>query len=132
MKASRVPFDDLPWQTSPAGVRFKVHRDGAIQLRLLEFTPDLVHPNWCVAGHAGYVIEGDLEIEFDDHVERHGGGDGVLIPDKGISALVGRRGSKRQGQHGRRRGDNGEDSESQGVPRSSTRPKAAPETIAAR
>jgi hypothetical protein len=34
----RVPFEDLPWQTSASGVRFKVQRLGARQLRLLEFT----------------------------------------------------------------------------------------------
>jgi quercetin dioxygenase-like cupin family protein len=80
LKTCRVPFDDLPWQTSPAGVRFKVQRDGARQLRLLEFTPALMHPHWCVAGHMGYVVEGDLEIEFDDRVEAYRAGDGVLIP----------------------------------------------------
>src|ERR1019366_3560270 len=35
MATYRVPFDDLPWQTSPAGVLFKTHRIGGSQLRLL-------------------------------------------------------------------------------------------------
>ncbi len=80
MKTYRVPFDNLPWQTSAAGVRFKVHVDGARQLRLVEFTPELVHPEWCVTGHVGYVVDGELTIEFDDRVERYGAGDGVIIP----------------------------------------------------
>jgi quercetin dioxygenase-like cupin family protein len=80
MATYRVPFDDLPWQTSPAGVLFKTHPVGGSQLRLLEFTPNLVHPQWCVTGHVGYVVEGELEIEFVGHVERYRAGDGVTIP----------------------------------------------------
>jgi mannose-6-phosphate isomerase-like protein (cupin superfamily) len=76
----RVPFDDLPWQTSPAGVLFKAHTFGASRLRLIEITPALAHPLWCVAGHVGYVLEGDVEIEFDGRVERYRAGDGVVIP----------------------------------------------------
>jgi quercetin dioxygenase-like cupin family protein len=80
MATYRVPFDDLPWQTSPSGVLFKTHRSGGSQLRLLEFTPNLVHLQWCVTGHVGYVVEGELEIEFVGCLERYRAGDGVTIP----------------------------------------------------
>jgi quercetin dioxygenase-like cupin family protein len=80
MATYRVPFDDLPWQTSPAGVLFKAHRIGGSQLRLLEFTTELVHPHWCATGHVGYVIEGDMEIEFEDRVEHYRAGDGLIVP----------------------------------------------------
>jgi quercetin dioxygenase-like cupin family protein len=76
----RVPFDDLPWQAGPGGLLFKTHRFGASQLRLMEFTPQLVHPQWCTTGHVGYVVEGDVEIEFVGHTVRYRAGDGVVIP----------------------------------------------------
>jgi quercetin dioxygenase-like cupin family protein len=76
----RVPFDQLPWEASSAGVRFKIHRiDDHRQLRLLEFTRELNHPHWCTTGHIGYVLEGEMEIEFDHGSEVFRAGDGVVI-----------------------------------------------------
>jgi quercetin dioxygenase-like cupin family protein len=80
MTTTRVPFEEMPWQTGAAGVRFKVRVDGGRQLRLVEFTPELSHPSWCLTGHVGYVVDGELEIEFEDRVERYRAGDGVIIP----------------------------------------------------
>jgi quercetin dioxygenase-like cupin family protein len=31
-------------------------------------------------GHVSYVIEGEMEIEFDDRVEKYRAGDGLVIP----------------------------------------------------
>ena len=36
----RIAFDDMPWETSPSAVRFKVQKVGVNQLRLLEFSRD--------------------------------------------------------------------------------------------
>ena len=76
----RIAFDDLPWETHASGLRFKVHKTGARQLRLLEFTPELHHPHWCESGHVGYVVEGELEIEFAGESMTFRAGDGVSIP----------------------------------------------------
>ncbi len=77
----RVPFENLPWQTSAAGVRFKVQRLGARQLRLLEFTRALDHPHWCEIGHVGFVLEGTMEVAFaEDAAVTFHAGDGVSIP----------------------------------------------------
>ncbi len=77
----RVAFEQLPWVTSPSGLRSKRHKVGTSELRLLEFTRDLAHPHWCATGHVGYVLEGEMEVE-----RAEGGpvifraGDGVVIP----------------------------------------------------
>jgi mannose-6-phosphate isomerase-like protein (cupin superfamily) len=76
----RVAFDEMPWETSPAGVRFKVQKVGARQLRLLEFSRDLEHPHWCTTGHLGYVLEGAMEVEFSTGSQVFREGDGVAIP----------------------------------------------------
>lgn len=75
-----IAFDDMPWQTSPAGVRFKVQRVGANQLRLLEFTRDLDHPHWCTTGHVGYILDGEMEVEFATGAVVFRAGDGLAIP----------------------------------------------------
>jgi mannose-6-phosphate isomerase-like protein (cupin superfamily) len=76
----RIAFEELAWQTIPAGLRFKVHAFGSWQLRLLEFTPEVEHPHWCTTGHVGYVIEGSMSVEFPDRVVTYFAGDGLVIP----------------------------------------------------
>ncbi len=78
---TRVVFDAMPWQASTSGVRFKVQRLGVQQLRLLEFGRDLQHPHWCTTGHVGFVLEGEMEVEFDGGaVVVYRAGDGLAIP----------------------------------------------------
>ncbi|MDX8400122.1 MAG: cupin domain-containing protein [Gallionellaceae bacterium] len=67
------------------GARCKVFSDGSKQIRLLEFTSDFVEPHWCVKAHFGFVLEGELEIDFDGKIICYGKGDGIFIP-KGEAA----------------------------------------------
>ncbi len=80
MNNYRVEFNTVSWQTAPSGARFKVHKEGSMQLRLLEFGRDLNHPDWCVMGHIGFLLEGEMEIEFDDETLSFKTGDGIIIP----------------------------------------------------
>jgi arsenate reductase len=76
----RIAFDTLPWETTISGARSKAQTIGSRQLRLLELTPELDHPHWCEAGHIGYVLEGELEIEFEQGAITFRAGDGIAIP----------------------------------------------------
>ena len=76
----KVPFQSMPWVTPAAGVRFKIHQHGGKRLRLVEFTKEFVEPDWCAAGHFGYVLEGQLEIDFDGNPVVLNPGDGIFIP----------------------------------------------------
>lgn len=60
------------------GARFKAVRAGAKQVRLAEFSQELVEPHWCEKGHAGYVLEGVLGIYFHDRKEIFAAGDGLI------------------------------------------------------
>lgn len=64
MPSFKVDFDALEWHSPVPGARVKVHRDGARQLRLVEFTSEFVEPQWCEKGHIGLVLAGVLEIDF--------------------------------------------------------------------
>jgi quercetin dioxygenase-like cupin family protein len=61
-------------------------REGARQLRLVEFTSGEVAPDWCCQGHIGYVLSGALEIEFGGRVVSYAEGDGIFIPSGQSSA----------------------------------------------
>ncbi|MHC4798107.1 MAG: phosrestin, partial [Planctomycetota bacterium] len=62
------------------GVRFKTCQQGGKQLRLVEFTRGFVEPDWCTKGHIGYVLEGQLEVDFERDIVVFKTGDGLFIP----------------------------------------------------
>ena len=79
MNKTRIDFAQIPWEEQGAGVRSKAFvRDGR-KLRLVEFTSDFRERDWCTKAHAGYVLEGEMEIAFDDGVEKFAHGDGIFI-----------------------------------------------------
>jgi len=48
-------------------------------VRLVEFTREFVEADWCTRGHIGYIIEGSLEIRFDDQTVVYQAGDAFMI-----------------------------------------------------
>ena len=79
MSQDRIDFDALPWESTVPGARFKVHREGGKQIRLLEFTEGFVEPHWCEKGHIGYVLEGTLEVDYRGRCVRYPAGSGLFI-----------------------------------------------------
>ena len=80
MSQYRIDFKHMPWDAPAVRVRAKVHEHGGRRLRLAEFTRELVEPHWCTKGHIGYVLEGEMEIDFHGKVVVFRTGDGLFIP----------------------------------------------------
>lgn len=76
---SAFEFGKLTWEESAPGARSKTFRQGGKQLRLVEFTKDFIEHDWCEKGHAGIVLEGELEVEFRDRIVRYPEGAAILI-----------------------------------------------------
>jgi len=76
----KVDFNTIPWDTSAVGVRFKVYEQNGRKLRLAEFTKEFFEADWCTKGHIGYVLEGQMKIDFDGKVVMFGPGNGLFIP----------------------------------------------------
>lgn len=75
----KIDFESLPWESPIPGIRQRaIGRDGKL-LRFIEFTPDM-EPHLCEKGHWGYILEGRMEIKFEDQSHIYGPGDGVFIP----------------------------------------------------
>jgi len=81
----KVLFDALEWQSSTLGARSKVFKSGTKQLRLIEFTSEFIESEWCVKGHIGFVIQGELEIDFHGRMVRYPEGSGIFIPAGSVS-----------------------------------------------
>ena len=80
MEQYRIDFSAMPWQAPAAGVRFKANERAGRKLRLVEFGKDFVEPDWCSKGHIGYVLEGQLEVNFGGRIVLFGPGDGIFVP----------------------------------------------------
>jgi len=76
----KADFPNLPWQSPIEGVRHKYLDQDGIRIRLVEYTKAMpLH--WCEKGHYGYLIEGQMEIEFENEKIIYRDGDGIFIPD---------------------------------------------------
>ena len=80
MDASVVLFESLDWQNVAPGLRYKAYRNGNKQLRLLEHSQAFIEPDWCVKAHSGYVLKGELEVDFQGRIVRFPEGSGLFIP----------------------------------------------------
>ena len=81
MADRRVDFASLDWLTPLPGARFKVFQRGDRKLRLVEFTRGFIEPDWCTKGHIGYVLQGEMDVDFAGDVVRFSAGDGLFIPE---------------------------------------------------
>ena len=76
----RIDFESMEWEVPADGVKFKAYQQGGRKLRLVEFSKEFVEPDWCTKGHIGYILEGQMEIDFDGKIIVFGPGDGIFIP----------------------------------------------------
>ena len=81
MNHFKINFDELEWESTIEGARFKVFRQGDKQIRLVEFTEDFVEPDWCVKSHIGFVLEGNLEIDFKNDKVIYSAGNAIFISE---------------------------------------------------
>ncbi|MHC4365974.1 MAG: cupin domain-containing protein [Planctomycetota bacterium] len=80
MRQYKIDFESMVWEIPARGARFKAYKQDGRKLRLVEFSKEFVEPDWCTKGHIGYILEGQIEIDFDGKKEVFGPGDGIFIP----------------------------------------------------
>jgi hypothetical protein len=84
MSGVKIGFESEAWQVTAPGARHKVVERAGKRVRLVEFGTEFVEPDWCLKGHVGYVLEGHLELEFEERTERFAPGDGFVIRPGGV------------------------------------------------
>ncbi|MBN2019106.1 MAG: cupin domain-containing protein [Sedimentisphaerales bacterium] len=80
MEQCKIDFDLMPWENPAVGVRFKAYEQGGRKLRLAEFGREFVETDWCTKGHIGYVLKGQMVIDFNGKTVEFNPGDGIFIP----------------------------------------------------
>ncbi len=76
----RVAFDQLAWEIVAQGMRQKVFDQQEVRLRIVEYGRDFKESDWCIRGHVGYVIEGEMQIDFDGQITTVRADEAILIP----------------------------------------------------
>lgn len=76
-----IDFKNISWENPAPGVRYKAYVKGNEKVRLVEFTENLVEEAWCTKGHIGYILEGNISIDFNRKLFTFKTGDGLFIPD---------------------------------------------------
>ncbi|PIB38425.1 hypothetical protein [Maribacter sp. 4G9] len=77
----RIHFRESEWEYPKKGVAQKVYSYGNRQLRLVRFEDCFRGEDWCQKGHIGYVLDGEMVIDFEDRLEHYKKGDGVWIEE---------------------------------------------------
>jgi quercetin dioxygenase-like cupin family protein len=73
-------FDKLEWESPIQGLRHKYVDQNNLRIRLVEYSKEMpLH--WCEKGHYGYLIDGQLEIEYEKEKVVYKSGDGIFIPE---------------------------------------------------
>jgi len=75
-----VNFDMLEWTIPAKGIRFKKYTNGRHVIRLLEFSEGFIEEEYCANGHASFLLEGSLSVEYNGSLEHYNAGDVVFIP----------------------------------------------------
>ncbi len=68
-------FADTPWQRVNDLARFKRIESEGFVIRLLQLDAGFEETEWCNNAHIGYVVEGELQVTFEDGVRTLGAGD---------------------------------------------------------
>jgi hypothetical protein len=74
-----IRFEELPWLAVSAHARQKriVSEDRIV--RLLELEQGFQEVDWCCNSHIGYVISGELQLNFITHNESFHSGDALIL-----------------------------------------------------
>ena len=79
MNNNKIIFKNLPWTTLTTGAQQKECTQANMKMRLIQFTDTFVEPDWCTKGHLGYVVKGEMGINFNGKIIRYQQGNGLSI-----------------------------------------------------
>ena len=81
-QAKNVPFGEIEWTDDAPGIRAREAEVDGARWAIVRYGEGARREEWCEEGHRGYVVEGEIEYEFDDGREplRASEGEAFLLP----------------------------------------------------
>lgn len=75
-----VELRNQEWRTLAPGLREKAHTIRGQRYRIVEFRSEFYERDWCLRGHAGYVLRGEITVNVDGVEVSYREGDAVDLP----------------------------------------------------
>jgi len=81
-EATNVPFGEMEWTDDAPGIRTREAEVEGARWAIVRYGEGVRREEWCEEGHRGYVVEGEIEYEFDDGREplRASEGEAFVVP----------------------------------------------------
>ncbi len=79
MNKARIDFKDIKWERVSEGADHKIYSEGNSRIRLIRFRETFKEEEWCTNGHVGYVLRGEMKIDFNGNIKNYKEGDGLWI-----------------------------------------------------
>ncbi len=61
-----IALQHTPWADDVPGIRARETHEQGRRWAIVEYAPQARREEWCLDGHAGFVLEGQVEYEFSD------------------------------------------------------------------
>ena len=79
MTENLIHFENIEWDKPMDGVSQKTYSDGINKMRLVRFQDDFIEEEWCLGGHVGFVLDGEMKIDFNGTIKNYKKGNGLWI-----------------------------------------------------
>ena len=79
MNKFKIEFQNLEWHKTAVGAQEKQFHSENKRIRLLRLDDSFKEEDWCTNGHLGYVLQGQLTIQFNTEKIHYTAGDGLFI-----------------------------------------------------
>jgi len=77
--SEKIEFQKMAWEAVATGTTQKVHQHNTKTIRMVRFEYPFVEQHWCQKRHVGYVVQGNLKIDFDGSFATYAAGDAFVI-----------------------------------------------------
>lgn len=75
----KFEFERTQWKEIAPGALEKSYYIENKQIRLVRFDDSFVEEDWCTIGHMGYVLNGEMQVEFENETTSYSKGDGLHL-----------------------------------------------------
>ena len=79
MKDHKIEFNNIPWELISRGVKQKQFHTQNNRIRILRLEDGFEEKDWCINGHIGYLLAGEMTIDFAGNKVQYKSGDAFVI-----------------------------------------------------
>lgn len=76
-----INFKDINWHTETLGFEQKTYSDARYRMRLVRFSDSFTDREWCHKDHIGFVLKGEMKLDFDGEIVHYKSGCGFWIQE---------------------------------------------------